>query len=278
MKICWDNLEKIRFSKKSGTFRYNNTTWYECDACETCGDPFLNQTQNGRFCDKSCANYKDKNPRYGKISTQETRQKQSDAIGGENHPFYGKYGKNSAGWKGGYCSRNIPRYDLYAPQLESYEECRRNKKDPNILEVKCVHCKTWFIPTIKEVKIRKRGIDYGMGYFYCLDSCKEACPLFGRSAKYLMKQDAIKASRISLKELKNEVPGWFKKEVLKLDNHRCLRCGDKATQVHHEIPQKRNPLLVVDKDNCVSLCTRCHKWVHMNIEGCRYQELRNIDC
>ena len=185
-------------------------------------------------------------------------------------------GKGSPWWKGGY--GDIPRYDAYAPQLEPCEECRRQKEDPKILEVRCTQCRTWFTPTISEVKSRIKGINTNDGNrFYCSDPCKQICPLFGMSAKQLMKLDAIAAGRIDLKELSNEVPAWIRKKVLELDDYTCQMCGSKdKLHVHHEIPQKRNLMLALDVDNCLSVCIPCHIWVHTQIDSCRYHELADL--
>ncbi len=56
---------------------------------------------------------------------------------------------------------------------------------------------------------------------------------------------------------------WQRKRyvVLKRDNWKCVRCGERATQVHHTRYAKRNigrePI-----DWLVSLCKKCHDAQH----------------
>lgn len=94
-----------------------------------------------------------------------------------------------------------------------------------------------------------------------------------------MRDDAIAAGRFDPKKLRNEVPEWIKKKVLELDEHTCQMCGatDTPLHVHHEIPQKRNQMLALDIENCVSVCIPCHVWVHTQIDGCRYHELTKLE-
>ena len=51
----------------------------------------------------------------------------------------------------------------------------------------------------------------------------------------------------------------FRKEILKRDNYTCKNCGSKEKlQVHHIKSRKEFPELIMDKDNCITLCIRCH--------------------
>jgi 5-methylcytosine-specific restriction endonuclease McrA len=49
-------------------------------------------------------------------------------------------------------------------------------------------------------------------------------------------------------------PGWgaTRARVLARDGHRCRRCGQRATEVHHTVPGVEADELLV------SLCTPCH--------------------
>lgn len=95
MKICWDNLEKVRYNPDTGR-------WYRIssvggagiydykEVCATCGEPFLaSAKQKGIYCDRSC------NPtNRGKTMPPETRKKLSESrkgrFAGEKSSFYGK--------------------------------------------------------------------------------------------------------------------------------------------------------------------------------------------
>jgi hypothetical protein len=51
---------------------------------------------------------------------------------------------------------------------------------------------------------------------------------------------------------------WFllRKSILKRDNNKCSDCGDVATTVHHL--SYNNMKTIYEKNDCISLCNRCH--------------------
>jgi 5-methylcytosine-specific restriction enzyme A len=53
----------------------------------------------------------------------------------------------------------------------------------------------------------------------------------------------------------------LRKKVLVRDNHKCTKCGYKATQVDHIVPGDNHSL-----DNLQSLCTQCHG-IKSSLEG-----------
>lgn len=60
--------------------------------------------------------------------------------------------------------------------------------------------------------------------------------------------------RIKVKDYKQ-----FRQEILKRDNFTCQECGSKyRLQVHHIKSRKDYPELIMDKDNCITLCISCH--------------------
>jgi hypothetical protein len=61
----------------------------------------------------------------------------------------------------------------------------------------------------------------------------------------------------------------FLQAVYKRDNWTCGRCGEKkggkrTLAAHHLKPWAGHPELRFDMSNVVSLCVRCHLWVHSN--------------
>jgi hypothetical protein len=54
MKICWDNLEKIRYSKRSGNLKVDRQVYMEFDACIECGEPYLGRRDNKGYCSGEC--------------------------------------------------------------------------------------------------------------------------------------------------------------------------------------------------------------------------------
>lgn len=59
MKICWDNLERVRFSQRTGKFYSLSgfVTYMEFPSCSVCGDPFLDRVyadRPKRCCSVEC--------------------------------------------------------------------------------------------------------------------------------------------------------------------------------------------------------------------------------
>ena len=78
MKICWDNIENIRLTKK-GNF-YNKATrqvYYYIDSCHNCGIPFLGRRKNNKYCDFECFKNDDKkvNPMKDRHHSEESKEK-----------------------------------------------------------------------------------------------------------------------------------------------------------------------------------------------------------
>jgi len=218
----------------------------------------------------------------GKIISLETKIKISkslkDRYKKEIHLNCNKINDLSHNWKGGVTKKKIPFYDTYASQLDWCEEIRRSLTDENILEVKCVYCGKWFIPSISSISNRLQFIKgnnkYSENRLYCSDGCKKACPTFGKTAETLMKEDAIRAGRLSWLELNREVQPELRQIVFKRDSYKCVKCNsDVELHCHHVYPVATDPLLSADVDNCIILCVECHKEVH-KMPGCKYNELK----
>lgn len=274
MKICWDNLEKIRYNKNTGTFRMNRITYYEHDKCAECGDSFLGQGHN-IFCDERCNKiyFAKNNPWKGKTHSEETRKKMSvyrtgRAIHSDEDKIKRKLcmtGNKNPAWKNGVTKNNIPMYETYASQLEPIEQCRRNSDDPNILEVKCTYCGKWHVPTRRSVCSRIKGINGNDTLrFYCSSGCKLECPIYGKQKHY----GGTKG--YNSREVQPELR-WL---VLERDNWTCQICGNEGPlHCHHIDPVISNPIESADMDNCITLCVECHKGAH-KLPGCGYGELR----
>ena len=71
MKICWDNLEKIKF--ENGKFKNNHgMVLFYINNCNNCGEPFLafRTSKLKDFCSNKCRNIKN-NPMKGKKYNKE---------------------------------------------------------------------------------------------------------------------------------------------------------------------------------------------------------------
>jgi hypothetical protein len=110
----------------------------------------------------------------------------------------------------------------------------------------------WFSPTKTQIFERIRAIekqDSDLNYFYCSDNCKNSCPLFKS------RSDPFKNKDISYTQQEYNI---FKKFILERDFYICQFCGEKATDVHHERPQKLEPFFALDPDYAWSCCEKCH--------------------
>lgn len=296
MKICWDNLDKIFYDAKIQKWRMKNRKkdiLEYIDSCKFCKHPFLAKSNSKKtYCSTSCSakdRYESKydHPMYGKKHKKESIEKMrsshkgfrhsddskqkikvamSSKRNGKNNPMYGRKKEDSGNWKGGYDS--IPLYGTYAFQIDWIEECRRNKKDPNILEVKCTYCGKWFVPSNNSIYNRlqylKGNKRYSENRLYCSESCKRECPIFNQ--KLYPKGFKQATSR--------EVQPQLRQMVLKKDNYTCQKCGStERLHCHHIKPVVDDPIESADVDNCITYCKECHKQAH-NQDGCRYNELR----
>jgi hypothetical protein len=302
MKLCWDNIENIRLTK-NGRFRINDH-YYDIKICKKCGSEYLGRG-GSKFCSYSCIRVNEKH-------TEDVRKRLSDINRGRKHteehnrrignsqrgrklsseqieglrasrkgvgnPMYGRRGQTSPHWKGGVVENKIPLYDTYASQIGLYEEVRRN--DLNIMEVRCAYCAGWFIPNINSVYRKIQSLKSNENYsidvkFYCSKACKQACPLYGKSAEQLMKADAIRTGRLGWLGLNREVQAELRQLVLARDGYKCQKCDavDGPLHCHHILPVAVEPILSADIDNCVTLCSECHKEAHQK-DGCRYNQLR----
>jgi len=172
---------------------------------------------------------------------------------------------NLHSWKGGVTAKNIPLFETYGPQLEKYEEVRENNK--GFLEVKCTYCGRFYQPTQIEVRSRIsciNGKNRGEVRIYCSKECKTNCPTY-RQVKY-PKGYKIATSR--------EVQPELRKMRFKLDDYTCQKCGSTNNlHCHHYEGIEQNPIESANLDMCVTLCKKCHKFVH-TLPGCSYYDLR----
>jgi len=274
MKICWDNLEKIKYRPDRG--EWQDKTWKSMfysynDSCKKCGEPFLTlKVSKGDYCGLSCA-------KKGKKLSEKTKRKISESKKGKKHSEEAlqKMSKSTMGvknpsYKGGVTKKNIPLYNTFASQIDYCEEVRRNKNDLAILEAKCTYCGKWFGPTRLSVVNRIQALNgeiQGEGRLYCSENCKQACPIYHRS-KY-PKGFKLTTSR--------EVQPELRQMVLERDSWICQKCGETEAELHchHIDPVSQNPIESADMDNCITLCKDCHIEIHQQ-DGCKYYELRCV--
>lgn len=66
----------------------------------------------------------------------------------------------------------------------------------------------------------------------------------------------------------------FLRQIYRRDGFCCVRCrapksGPKSLHAHHIKPWAGNPDLRFNENNVVTLCRRCHDWVHSNRNSAR---------
>jgi len=287
MKLCWDNLENIRLNK-NGNFKdiLKNKIFYIMK-CKECKEEYLGR-YDSIYCDVGCSN---KNNKTGTYKSEESKQKIRDLWKNPKSKYNSKsyrkslasHGSKNGNWNGGYTKNGICRFDVYAPHIKWCEEVRRNKQDPNILEVRCFKCDKWFVPRIYQINNRITSItdkEYNRGehHFYCSDECKNSCSIYGKKPETIIRGDAIRVGKLKWLELKREAQPELRQMVLDRDNHQCVKCGSKSNlQCHHIQPTAVEPIESADVDNCITLCYDCHRKVHMK-DGCRYGQLRIEEC
>jgi len=168
-------------------------------------------------------------------------------------------------------SKSNAKYELYKDKLTIDESPRLNENGISI-EVKCRYCGKYFIPTISQIQHRTyalNGQTPGEHSLYCSNGCKESCPIYNQS----------KWPKGHKPATSREVQPELRQMVLLRDNYECQECGStESLHCHHIWPLNESPITSADVDECVTLCKSCHKWVHMNVDGCGYGEMREYDC
>ena len=154
MKICWDNLRDLKFTK-NGNFVFKGDLYIEKDACSYCGESFLClKYREQEYCCKACGKIgkardeetKEKvsrtriekgvakgknNPMFGtkRILSFETKKKISEKLSllrsGEDNTMYGRSGPLSPTWKGGiscepYCQDWTKEYKEFIKERDGY--------------------------------------------------------------------------------------------------------------------------------------------------------------
>jgi 5-methylcytosine-specific restriction endonuclease McrA len=170
------------------------------------------------------------------------------------------------------------------PIFYSEEEMRYDPTKSKEKEIQ-VHCKNhlcrnskemggWFTPSGRQIESRIWALENENGnggcYFYCSELCKNKCPLYG------LQSDPYKENQNTFTK---EEYQQFREFVLERDDYICQYCEELATIVHHERPQKLEPLFVLDPDFAWSCCEECHyKYGHKTGTECSTGKLAAKIC
>jgi len=285
MKICWDNLNKLKYDLKTNRWFENKHAYVYIDKCDKCGNPYLTYFHKiSNFCSKSCY-LTSRNP------SDKTKEKISKSLigrfRGENSPSHGLIrseetkrlirrnrkgkmkGKKHPNWSGGYYQKNIPLYNTYASQIKYAEKVKRNKENSKILDVTCTYCGRWYTPKRSEIQCRIYALNGTVGgeyRLYCSNECKKECSIY-RKQKYSAEENKTKY-------LSREVQPQLRHLVFERDNWTCRKCGFiKSLHCHHIEGIRWEPLESADIDKCITYCKKCHRGVHRKKE-CGYQDMK----
>lgn len=281
MKICWDNLEGIKLTKNGFFIKKGNVTYIYKEECVICKQPYLmNKHKQTEFCSNSCS-HKNNQHWLNKKHTESTKKKMSllAVKRSKSKEYRNKLSKAQIGnknsiWKGGVSRLGLPLYETYAYKLWNEKTRFIIKKRLKLLEVKCTKCKIWFIPKVDDVQRRMKFLNdkaTSEGRFYCSNKCKSDCSIF-RQVKY--PKGFIKEKN---KNYTNYELSIWSSEVLKRVNYFCEICGEKAEHAHHIIPKKEIDLYILDPDNGMACCKKCHyKYGHK--DDCSTGNLANKKC
>ena len=186
--------------------------------------------------------------------------------------------------------RTIVKLKKKYPTFIKIEEMRYNPDKPGDKEIQ-VHCKNhlcknskekggWFTPTGRQIELRITEIENGNGggYFYCSEKCKQECPLYGKTASQLIKQDQIDVGHLEDPWYNSQEYQEWRQHIFELDNSLCVYCGKEATIAHHILPQKTHPESTLDPTNGLSVCKECHyKYGHRD-PWCTTGKLSTLVC
>lgn len=176
-----------------------------------------------------------------------------------------KHGLLKKGLKIQYAS-----YDTYAERLNRYEDTRRNKENPAILECRCKYCGKWIMISSVQAGRRLGYINGTIPYesnFYCEgDECRNSCSIFKR-------QKYPKGFK-NIQDLTREVQPELRKMVFERDGYQCLKCkSTEELHCHHIEGILYNPIESADIDLCMTVCKSCHVEIHHE-DGCTYYDMQ----
>ena len=202
-----------------------------------------------------------------------------DNISNQHHQYYLK--NKEAVLKSVSDYANSPaEYDRWYDKLLPYynNQVQKDPEHQELIQFMCKYCGKWFNPTNQQLEDRYKIIigqrkdrSHGDCELYCSEVCKKTCPTYGQ----------ILYPKDFKQNTSREVQPELRKMVLARDNWICQKCGkskedfpELELHCHHKYPLNENPIGSADTDNCITLCKDCHKWIHMNIPGCGYAEMK----
>lgn len=175
-------------------------------------------------------------------------------------------GESNPNYKGGISSSDKASYSTYSSKLIPFNSIKSVVFNGHlIISTQCHYCGRYFEPSTTEVIARIKSINSGVGEsnFYCSSDCKLNCSTYKRRNK-------PKSNNLT-----REVQPELRKLVLVRDLYICKKCRKNKSSLHchHITGILENPIESADIDNCITLCSDCHKLVH-KLPGCGYNDLK----
>lgn len=309
MKICWDNLEKVKFTK-NGFFRAKHDSYTYKESCVVCNEPYLMPNNkcndgNGQCCSKKCGNEYRKskylstlnstivNSKFDKLTLLKVVGKAKnrsirvlcrcdcgkDTIVNLYSLLHGivrscgclqKVHCSNLNNKGGVTKGNIALYDSFIDKLCNIEETDYFVNSEG-LKVLQTTCTYCGKWFTPSMRSVTNRVSYING-----KSCRESrlyCSVECKGACPIFNQN--KYPKGFKRDTSREVQPELRQMVLKRDKWTCQKCEESNVELHchHITGVEQNPIESADVDNCVTLCKKCHKEVHKN-NGCRYVDLQ----
>lgn len=276
-----ENHKYSESGRKYKTFDYIGTGHGK--VCKYCGDGARWISPGGIYC---CENRVQKCPAIRKKNSEGAKRwrkenpdwqpmKKEKYVKKVSETQKENYSDNSRRliYTSDYNTKNLVLYDKFAHSIDFAEEVRRDPKDENVLQVRCAYCGRWFTPNLSRIGARMAALNWNMkdnneGRLYCSDACKQECPIFRQ----------VGFPKGYKKATSRETQPELRQLVLKRDNYECQKCGAiEPLHCHHMTGVEQNPIESADVDNCITLCKKCHKFVHTQ-EGCKYFQLQRRKC
>lgn len=144
MKFTEENLENMKYNKRTGKWYKGKHAYIYMKSCESCNKPYLTISyRKGRFCNTSCNNKTENHHLIGKKHSEKTKFKMSKAKKGKRRSRETKFkisksliGENHPNWKGGvsyepYCFEfNSKEFKDFIKERDGWEclnpECSKN--------------------------------------------------------------------------------------------------------------------------------------------------------
>ena len=128
---------------------------------------------------------KDRLAEYRKEYNKEYREENKEKLSEDKKEYYQK-NKELFKERSKNNKREPASYDIWFERLKKYNECRRDPKNLELLQVRCKYDDMWFNPTNQQVQDRYKTIhglkprEFSPHELYCSHACKETCPIYGQ--------------------------------------------------------------------------------------------------